>query len=376
MSNRHHPSFAIEPEAGGVRLCLRGAWTLESTSPGSRAVMRAIRETGATSARLDTASVETFDSALPAFLFELDLEAEKQGVELDVLGLPDDVQNLLRIARLVDRDAPGQGEKQSGTLERFGRAITSWGQEVSDFMQFFGRGMGATVDLFFGRSPMRLRDLISVTYSVTVAALPIVSLISFLVGLIIAFLGAVVLRQFAAEFAISYLVGYGMLREMGALMTGIIMAGRTGAGFAAEIGSMQVNEEIDALETLGIQSFGFVVMPRAIALSLAMPLLTIYANVVGIFGGYIVAEFMVGVPGTIFFTEMVRVVGLPDFLLGVFKGYVFGVVVALAGCFRGLQCRGGAGAVGLAATRAVVLGITLIIISNAVIDWAVATLNI
>lgn len=375
MARGEKARLAVERGEEGHRVRLSGVWNLETAPPPVERVVAELRAAGAVRACLDADAVESYDSVLPAFVFAFAKAAGKARIEVNEATLPDDVTRLLEIARSVSPREGGSGDR-AGVVARFGRFLLEGFQAGVDLLRFFGRGMSATVELFSGRSSMRWRDLTDVFLGVTVSALPIVSLISLLIGLIIAFLGAVVLRQFAAEFAVAYLVGYGMLREMGAVMTGVIMAGRTGAGFAAEIGSMRVNEEIDALETFGIRPYGFIVLPRVIALSLAMPLLTIYANVVGIFGGYLVSEFMIGIPAPLFFEEMVRVVGVSDFWLGVFKGYVFGIAVALAGCLRGLQCGSGSGAVGIAATRAVVLGITLIIICNAIIDWAVATLGI
>jgi len=166
-----------------------------------------------------------------------------------------------------------------------------------------------------------------------------------------------------------------MLREMGAIMTGVIMAGRTGAAFAAEIGSMKVNEELDALRTFGISPIDYLVLPRILAMVFMMPFLTAYANVIGIFGGWLVATFLMGLPGNVFFDDLNYVVGIPDLVLGLIKGTVFGYLVATAGCLRGLQCGSGASAVGVSTTRAVVTSITLIIIATALIDWAAATLG-
>jgi phospholipid/cholesterol/gamma-HCH transport system permease protein len=207
-------------------------------------------------------------------------------------------------------------------------------------------------------------------------ALPIVTLIAFLVGVIIAFLGAVVLRRFGAGYYVSYLVGFGMLREMAALMTGIIMAGRTGAAFAAELGSMKISEEIDAFRTLGVSPIDHLVLPRMLGLFAMMPLLTVYAAFVGITGGLIVSVSLLDLSPTQFVGGLLTVVTLSDGLLGLFKGTVFGLLIGLAGCMKGMQTGTDAGAVGRAATSAVVLGITLIIAANAVIDWLAALLEV
>jgi phospholipid/cholesterol/gamma-HCH transport system permease protein len=232
------------------------------------------------------------------------------------------------------------------------------------------------IRLFVGRARFRWRDFWVVVQSNSSGALPIVTLIAFLVGVIIAFLGVVVLRRFGAGYYVSFLVGFGMLREMGALMTGIIMAGRTGAAFAAELGSMKITEEIDALRTLGVSPIDHLVLPRMLGLFAMMPLLTIYAAFVGIFGGLIVSISLLDLSPTQFIGGLLTAVTLSDGLLGLFKGTVFGLLIGLAGCMKGMQTGSDAGAVGRAATSAVVLGITLIIAANAVVDWLAALLEV
>jgi phospholipid/cholesterol/gamma-HCH transport system permease protein len=194
-------------------------------------------------------------------------------------------------------------------------------------------------------------------------ALPIVSLISFLVGLILAFMGAVQLKLFGAQIYVADMVGIAMVREMGAMMTGIIMAGRTGASFAAQLGTMQVNEEIDALTTLGISPMEFLVLPRMLALILMMPLLTLYSNLMGILGGFLVGVGMLDLTPMQYFQETRVAVDLTNISLGVFKSVVYGIMIALAGCLRGMQCGRSASAVGAAATSAVVSAIVLIVVS-------------
>jgi phospholipid/cholesterol/gamma-HCH transport system permease protein len=189
---------------------------------------------------------------------------------------------------------------------------------------------------------------------------------------IIAFLGVVVLEQFGAGYYVSYLVGYGMLREMGALMTGIIIAGRTGAGFAAEIGSMKITEELDAYATLGISTVDHLVLPRVLGLFVMLPLLTVYADVVGIVGGLAVSVALLDLTPTQFFGGMLTAVSLSDALLGVGKATIYGALIGFAGCMHGLRTGSDASAVGRSATSAVVLGITLIITANAVVDWLAA----
>jgi phospholipid/cholesterol/gamma-HCH transport system permease protein len=187
------------------------------------------------------------------------------------------------------------------------------------------------------------------------------------VGLILAFVGAVQLRLFGAEIYVADLVGIAMVRVMGAVMAGIIMAGRTGGSFAAQLGTMETNEEIDALKTLGISPMEYLVLPRMLALMFMMPLLCLYANVMGILGGLVIGVGMLDLGLIQYYDQTVNAVGLNDLFIGLFQGAVFGALVALAGCLRGMQCGRSASAVGDAATSAVVTGIVSIIVATAII---------
>jgi phospholipid/cholesterol/gamma-HCH transport system permease protein len=253
--------------------------------------------------------------------------------------------------------------------------MSAWAAIITA-ITFGGTVALSLASLMLGRVRMRWREFWVVVQSNSSGALPIVTLIALLVGVIVAFLGVVVLKRFGAGYYVSYLSGYGMLREMGALMTGIIMAGRTGAGFAAELGSMKITEEIDAYTTLGISPIDHLVLPRVLGLFVMMPLLVIYADFVGIAGGMIVAIALLDLTPTQFTTGLLTAVTLSDALLGVFKATVFGALIGIVGCMKGLQAGSDAGAVGRAATSAVVMGITLVIFANAIIDWLAALLQI
>jgi phospholipid/cholesterol/gamma-HCH transport system permease protein len=362
-----HRKASIQLDSKGPERILRinGSWTVHSELPDAGEVEHIHKETD-------------YDSTLASYLFRITRLADQTGTELDLSALPERLSKLIKLASRVP-ELPGKSEPVQPTphwIEDFGRFSQKKLSGTVAIATFTGEWVLALMRLFRGQARIRPKDFWQITKSVSVDALPIVALISFLVGVIISFLGAVTLKQFGAEFAVAYLVGFGILREMGAIMTGIIMAGRTGAAFAAQIGSMKINEEIDALKTLGISPIDFIVLPRLLALFVMMPLLTLFANVIGILSGWLVAEGLMGVPGPVFFSEMQSVIYIGDFLLGMFKSCVFGILVATAGCLRGLQSGSGADAVGVAATRAVVAGITLIIFANAVIDWAAATLGI
>ncbi|HIJ20285.1 MAG TPA: ABC transporter permease, partial [Deltaproteobacteria bacterium] len=218
-----------------------------------------------------------------------------------------------------------------------------------------------------GKARFRGSDLALIMQDCGIQALPIVSLICLLVGLILGFVAAVQLVMFGAQIYVANLVAISMVRVMGAIMAGIIMAGRTGAAFAAQLGTMQVNEEIDAFKTMGISPMDFLVLPRILGLSLMMPLLVLYADLMGILGGMIVGVGMLDLNVMEYYLQTKASLSLFDLFIGVFQGMVFGVLVAVAGCLRGMQCGRSASAVGDAATSAVVTGIVSIIVATAII---------
>ena len=318
----------------------------------------------------------TWDSSLLVFLTELSDAADARGLDLDTDALPGDLQRLVATAQAVPERDVDRDEPPDALADRLGeKALQLW-DGLLDFISFTGQVIVSAGRVATGRGHMQARDFWLILQNSSARALPIVTLIAFLVGLILSFLGAVVLRRFGADYYVSYLVSYGMLRELGALMTAIIMAGRTGAAFAAELGSMKISEEIDALKTLGLSPVDVLVLPRVVAVVVALPLLTLYADAVGILGGWTVAINMLDVTTPQFFVGLVTPVTLSDALLGVVKAIVYGVIIGVTGCLRGLNAGSDASAVGNAATSAVVVGITLIVLANAIIDWMAAVLNV
>jgi phospholipid/cholesterol/gamma-HCH transport system permease protein len=249
-------------------------------------------------------------------------------------------------------------------VARVGAATLATWEGTREALAFFGEATFATGRLLTGRARFRLSDFLLVVQGVGAAALPIVTLISVLVGMILAFVGAVQLERFGASIYVADLVAIAMVREMGCIMTGIIMAGRTGSGFAAEIGTMKVTQELDALTTLGLPPMDFLVMPRMLALSLMMPLLCVYADVLGIIGGALVGIGMLDVTLAQYVNETRNAVTLTSYSVGIGKSFVFGVLVAIAGCLRGVQCGKSSSAVGDAATSAVVTSIVLIVVAD------------
>jgi phospholipid/cholesterol/gamma-HCH transport system permease protein len=239
--------------------------------------------------------------------------------------------------------------------------------EVGGMLEFLGGASLAFLRLLRGRASFRGSDLALLLQECGAQALPIVTLISFLVGAILAFIGAVQLQQFGAQIYVANLVGLAMALEMAAMMTAIIMSGRTGAAFAAQLGTMQVNQEIDALTTLGISPMEFLVLPRMLALVLMVPLLTVYANLMGMLGGAAISATMLDVSLAVYFHQIQEALTLKYFAQGLIKSAVYGVIIALAGCMRGVQSGRSAAAVGEAATSAVVTSIVGIIVASAVL---------
>ncbi len=356
---------------------LAGDWELEQPPPRFDRLIEDRPDAEAVQVvRFDATELGTWDSSLLTFLLQTVTYCEAHNLAFEAESLPEDIANLLELAQAVPEQEIAPAEENVSLVAQLGqKGLSAFGSFMAS-VAFMGEVAAGFVGLLLFRVRMRWRDFWVVVQSNSSGALIIVTLISFLVGLIISFLGAVVLRPFGAGYYVSYLVGYGMLREMGALMTGIIIAGRTGAAFAAEIGSMKITEEIDALKTLGLSPVEHLVLPRVLGLFLMMPLLTIYANFVGITGGLIVSVSLLELSAAQFIGGLLTPVTLSDGLLGVFKGSVFGLIIGLSGCLRGLQTGNDAGAVGRAATSAVVTGITLIIMANAVIDWLAVLLNV
>ena len=227
-------------------------------------------------------------------------------------------------------------------------------------MAFVGEIVISLINAFLNPRRVRWKDVFHVLETAGIDALPVISLVSFIMGLILAFQSAIPMRQFGADIYVANLVALSMLRELGPLMTAIVLVGRSGSAFAAEIGTMKVNEEIDALTTLGIDPFQFLIVPRIVAAFLVTPLLAVYADLIGLIGGSIVMMSL-GFSLVTYMQQVVSAVTYIDFMGGLLKSFVFGIVVSAMGCFRGMQTKIGASAVGISTTQAVVSGIILIV---------------
>jgi phospholipid/cholesterol/gamma-HCH transport system permease protein len=355
--------------ADTIRLQLSGSWRLSRHLPAAADVERQLEErANLRRVVFEARGLSDWDSGLLTFLRRLDGSTRRLGLETDPSGLPDGVRRLLQLAAAVpERAGARRGTSRESFFARVGNETLELIEGSRGVIAFLGEITLAFGRLLRGKARFRRSDLMVIVQEVGAQALPIVSLISFLVGVILAFLGSVQLLQFGAQIYVAPLVGIGMARDMAAMMVGIILAGRTGAAFAAQLGTMQVNEEIDALSTFGFAPMDFLVLPRVLALVMMTPLLCLYADLMGILGGAFVGVTFLDLPPITYFQSTQEGVRLIDFVGGLIKAAVYGVVVAVAGCLRGIQCGRSSAAVGQATTSAVVTSIIFIVVCMAVL---------
>jgi len=367
--NTSPPALVVRRKAPDTMLAqLSGNWRGQRALPGLEALQQTLSD-GATVMALefDASALGEWDSRFVAFITKCHGLCQQRKLEFRADGLPQGVRGLLRLANAVPevKDAR-RAETTPPFLQNVGEAAMKNWEGARAMFTFLGDNVLALLNLFRGRAQFRWPDAFLVMQQCGPQALGIVALINFLVGLILAFVGATSLMKFGASVYVADMVAIGTVREMGCLMTGIILCGRTGAAFAAQLGTMKVNEEIIALQTFGISPIEFLVLPRMIALILMMPLLCVFADLISIGGGYLVSVAMLDVTSTEYLTRTLHAIQIKSFILGVAKGSFFGFLVAFTGCLRGIQCGSNAAAVGEATTRAVVAGITAIIASDGV----------
>ncbi len=355
-------------------LQVKGSWTLDQGKPELQDVWR---QGGRLPEQLDVqVAVEAWDSSLLALLRRLQRLAAEQHVVLTLQGLPNGVKRLLEMAASPSTQTQAAEPPQYGWVSRVGLRAQDVARAVTNSCIFIGEVMEAIGRLFTGKARMRMSDFWMAFQQCGPGALPIVALIASLIGLILAFVGAAQLQAFGAQLYIANMVSIGMTREMGALMTAVIMAGRTGAAYAAELGSMQANEEIDALKTFGFSPLEFLILPRLLALLISMPILTVFADALGVFGGFVIGSGLFDISATQYINQSLEMLTLTDFLIGLFKSLVFAVLIGLIGCYYGLSCGRNAQAVGQATTNAVVSIIVALVVSDAVITLICTQLGI
>ena len=361
--------WSFDAHADGVLvLRLSGSWLMHDHLPSRGAIGRELAARPAARVlAFDTRSVDDWDSGFVVFVRQALDAGRDLHLDADVSGLPTGVRKLIDLAAAVSERETGRAAQPMPLLERLGHVAIRGAAHGREMVTFLGDACLALGRFAGRRARLRRADLLVTIQEAGPEALGIVSLISFLVGVIFAYVGAVQLRRFGAEIYVADLVGIAMARQMGAIMTGIIMAGRTGAAYAAQLGTMRVNEEIDAVQTMGMSPVEFLVLPRMLGLIIMMPLLTVYADLVGILGGAVIGAGMLKVGFLPYWNRTWVAVDLSDFAVGLISASVFGVLVAIAGCLRGMQSGRSSAAVGLAATSAVVTGIVLIVTADAIL---------
>jgi phospholipid/cholesterol/gamma-HCH transport system permease protein len=349
---------------GALVLALSGRLAADTVPAVWHEALRVVREKSARPVTVDAAKVEYCDSAGIALL--VDLMRQPREAPVGVANLNPSYMALLRQfdPKVLDHDLDPEPPRRPA-IEDIGRTTAVVLGDLRTQVEFLGHATSALASAIRHPTTIRWRDVWMVCERVGADALPIVALISFLLGLILAFQSAVPMKRYGAEVFVADLIGLGMVRELGTLITAILLAGRTGAAFAAEIGTMRVNQEIDALTTMGLDPVRFLVTTRVLAAVLMTPLLSLFATLVGIMGGAF-TMLSYGIPFVTFVKEVDGIVNFQDFVAGWIKSFVFALAIAGIGCLRGLQTAAGASAVGDSATRAVVSGLVLIVIIDGV----------
>lgn len=317
-----------------------------------------------------------WDSSLLLILFELKQIAAGRQIKFTAADMPAGLNRMLELALAVAPNHDSQTTIQETFLEHFGGKCINLYRIFHKGLKFALENLAALQKFITGKTVTRYVDFLFALEDCGPKAVSIVSLISFMVGLILAFVGALQLKTFGAQVYVASLVTIGMIRIMGAIMVGIIMAGRTGASFAATLGTMQVNEEIDALKTMGIPITEFLVLPRLAALVLVMPLLTMLADFAGMLGGASVGVLLLDIPASEYWKYSWQAWNMTNFGVGIFHGFVFGFIIALCGCYYGINSGRNADGVGVATTKAVVSAIVWMIVATGIITFIFERLGI
>lgn len=351
-------------EGDALVLDISGSWRLGAPAPAPAEILRREAE-GAPRIVIAGQSLRAWDSSLVLFVSQLRARAAAQGRTLELRDFPAAIGDLIAQSERAE-----ENDRHAAARRGSGGDLHSWWErslaEAHALFGFFGENVLGLGRILRRPHTFRFFDCIEQMRRCGIAALPIVGVISLLVGLTLGFVAAVQLREFGADIFVANLVGLAVFREMGPMMAAIVLTGRTGAAYAAELGNMKLGEEIDALETFGVRAHDFLVLPRLVALLFMMPLLALYADFIGVLGGLAVAEIMLGVSPAAFLAQLQEAVRMPDIASGLLKSFVFGMAVGYSGCYRGMHARRSSVGVGEATTAAVVMGILLIIVADAV----------
>jgi phospholipid/cholesterol/gamma-HCH transport system permease protein len=366
------PSCRAMPAPGGL-LCA-GPWVLRSIAPlESRLETLAVPGTG--EVVIDASAIDALDTS-GAWLLRRTMRAlEQGGRSVRVTGLRPEFEALLQViaARAVAAQA---APARVPALARFGKAVWRGLADVAGLVAFVGEGAVVALRAAMHPGRIRVKPILHNLQAAGVEALPITGLLSFLLGIVIAYQGAEQLQRFGANIYVADLVGLSMVRELSPMMTAIIVAGRSGSAYAAQIGTMKATEEIDALRTVGVVPFEVLVLPKVLALALALPLLTVYTDATGILGGMVMARAQLGVGFDTFLARLQEALTLKSYLIGIGKAPVFAAIIAIVGCYQGLQVGGSAESVGRQTTVSVVQSIFLVIVADALFSIVFSMLDL
>ncbi len=370
------PVWTLEGDSSAPRLVLRGSWSVQDGGMAPFPPDGLAQAQSHGTLTFDSQGVSGWDSAFIAFLWDVKQAASHAGLQFDPHGLPASAQRLL--ALLPDAPAPNKAadRKKPPLLERVGEKSLNVLNETGTVTELALETAQGACKTLTGKSGMRLKDLATDIWNAGPSALLIVGVVNFLVGAILAFVGLVELRRFAAEIYVANLVGIACAREISAIMTAIVMAGRTGGAYAARISTMLGNEEIDALQVFGIPVSSYILLPSILSLGLMMPLLYIYGTLIAIFGGFVVSVSMMDISPLGYLNTTFEGVSLTEFVFGFVKSFFFASFIALAACRVGLRAGRSAADVGIAATRAVVIGIVGVIAMDAIFAVMATVLGI
>ena len=370
--------FEVLTDGPTWQMALAGRWQTIFLGPVD-GPLRHIRPDRQRAATIDLSGVEAMDTAGAWLIYRCLRRWRTDGLSVDVTGGSAAFRNLIDTVGTFDSkcpDPPPPVNAIAAIVARTGRATIGILQESGALLSFVGMTLTALLRNVALPGRLRLTALFFHMEQTGLNALPIVGLISFLVGVVLAFQGADQLSRFGAEIFTVNLVGIGVLREMGVLLTAIVVAGRSGSAFTAQIGSMVVNEEVAAMQVMGLDPIDVLVIPRLVALIVTLPLLTFYADLMGLAGGALMAVLVLDISVLQFLRQLNDAVPLSAFGVGLIKAPIFAFVIAVVGCFEGLRVSGSAESVGALTTRAVVEGIFLVIVLNAVFSVFFAIVGI
>ncbi len=377
QSDRVPTASITQPNPG--ELVLGGNWTARTIGAVDQQLMQ-LKFTGNSAVQIDAAELTRLDTAGAWVLYKfLDMWRGK-GMTLDLRGLRPECDRLLQAVTQHVQDqsgAPAPNAAPTDTaLQRVGRATVGAWEQLFAMLSFVGESSMAFASCIAHPSRMRWRPILFNIRRAGFDALPIVGLLAFLLGIVVAYQGADQLRQYGANIFVADLVGLSMLREFAPLITAITIAGRSGSAFAAQIGTMAVTEEIDAMRTIGIAPLELLVLPKVIALCIALPLLTVFADVLGVIGGMLMARTQLDVGYVEFLDRMTKAVSITSYAVGICKAPVFALIISMVGCFQGFRTKGGADSVGQQTTRSVVQSIFLVIVADALFSIAFSMLDL